>query len=387
VLTKVLTAVMAEAAKQEFLALLSENGVDDRLQKVVITDGYVSLKLFTKCFSTEDKLDRYLSIKLVNQKVLGDSATQEDFDFHPQVGMLRTALEAAQEKVALQKKEAEEPEQRAPEGSQQLQLATLASSMGVHKTVGCEERERLEKAFLAKYGGVALCDTTRPGCVMLWAFKRMKDKDVGLVWLSWSYFKSLDQENFNPQMAAKIIKSLATMGFGSAAIASVGKEPDPGAVQELADFEGGAYRVRAVLELRAVAMAMLDLVDLGAANYYVTSFMNLFTRKYTGISMRAPDLKEAIEADRLAMTAAFQIVNSKTATLTEALKAVASPMGELAVYMGPKPGLLSGGAGKGAVGKDVGRKRKREDTPAAATCWNWRRGKCWYGEKCKFSHR
>jgi hypothetical protein len=380
------------AEQKELMDLLAKHSVPEALQKAVEKAGYNSVGVFAKIFSTEEKLDRWLTKVITKDKVLGD-VEEVDVEFLPAVGFMRVVRDMAAvawesaTAAASKTKSAVVQSDGANGGDSdlctQLVLAKLAETS---KRVGRLERVNLETSFLAKYPGQVLCDSTRPGSTLLWALKRMKDPDVGFTWVSWGAYKSVQDESEAPLEAAKTAKALASLGFGGENLFGLwnGKEETPPSVQEFSD--GGAFKVQSVLTLRAVGMAMLDMCGLAAGMCYVTKFMNLYRARYNGIGMRSPNLKEAMEADRLALTAAFDVANRKGASLDDAVKAVASDMGELSVYMGPKPGTAQGTGVKGD------RKRKAEEAgveqrKSKETCREWKQGRCKRGQRCRYAHQ
>ena len=121
--------------------------------------------------------------------------------------------------------------------------------------------------------------------------------------------------------------------------------------------------------------------------------MNLYLARYATVHMRPPSLAEAIEADRLALTAAYQVANKKECSLGEALLEVADPKGELSVFLGPKNVVVPiKGEGKGKTRKSASDvlpragplKMQKGDKPVV--CRDWAAGKCTWGDRCKFKH-
>ena len=71
------------------------------LAKTVLADGYESAVVFTRCFRTEEQLDKYARGLLLVQKVINvEGLTEDNVMFSPCVGELRGLREAALSQVA-----------------------------------------------------------------------------------------------------------------------------------------------------------------------------------------------------------------------------------------------------------------------------------------------
>ena len=386
-------ALFVFAMDKGMLDAVAAVGVDAKLAVALTQGGYTTVGAFTTCFRSEATLDKWARMQLVTKKVLGVAVDVEEWEFHPSVGSLRALWLQLTEKPIEAGSDTAQPSTALAVLPMEGQLQAFSAMQ--KRTVGMTERLELETAYLAKYPGEVLCDATRPGPTMLWIGKRMKDPEVGYVWIAWVHHKSVEEESADPCKVAREAKALASMGLGCMYLPLGGE-----AKGDEADckFEGGALKMRMSLELRMVAFAMLGLAHLSSLRYYVLRFMSLYMKKYGGVRMRGPNLQEAIEADRLAMTAAFQMVNAKQCTLDEALKDVADAKGELAIFLGPKP--MESGSGqqgqKRAAADAAGGRQAKHVKPYAqwdekasdgkSRCRNWLAGSCARGSSCKFVH-
>ena len=322
---------------------------------------YKKAHLFRSSLKTEALVDVYI------KKLLGSA---EGWEIDPVAGAVRTAWATLQ------------PASAAVAASPLGAADTRPTERKVASAVTALERLETEKEYLAAHSDEVLDDDSRPGLLLLSAIKRQLLRSTGLSWLSWSFVKSLATEKRNASKTLKDIQAFEKLGCLEAASNNTGALVDMHSLSQM-------------LQLRAVAYAMLGMGSLGAWKLYNKRFVALCTAR-TASNQRVPNFREAMEADDIALSAIFDEVNEScflTNKIAEAsdgldacLKRLSKHGGDLDGLLRPRPFFEMPPAGaKRPWENDDGDREKKFRKKGACRFWK-KHGNCRKGENCAFAH-
>ena len=363
-----------DASFKGFLLNLS---VDEKLIKAMADAGYVQPHLFKSTFRNEDRLDAWLKRQLVDKKLFGDTS-EEEWDFHPSVGALRTAWQSISPAKAT-------VNVSAVDGSFSDQGSGVVSTI---------ERLDLERNLLKLFPNEAVTDDLRPGLVLLTIVKRMVRKDSGLQHVPWSKVRSLEQEKDQATQTRKELENLARLGAQTRKeLESLAQMKMLSEVSEAIDdadksaqWQGGAYKMQRMLDVLMFALCTYGIGSLPSWRLFNLRFMSLFL-KTAPKGLRSPNLQETMEAHALVMDAIFDHANRECyvkGDLSKLTETINTKVQQCAAHGGAMDDLMRPRVAEPKRPLPEG--DKEEPPRKKPKCHFFAKGRCKKGRACDFSH-
>ena len=360
----------------------------ERLEKLELaglaTAGYSSAEAFVGACPTEEKLEAFVRHLLVKKQIAGE-ILEDDLEFSPQAGALRSLWKelASEREVAEPRKHSRKAADTSDEEDDSENKAEKAEDK--KKKMPMDKWLECKKTFTRSYPAEVVLPETSPSRELCATVAKMKNKAIGFYWLAWSLVFSAATESLRDQSGGKRKRDIT---------------PFEGDLSGKPDERGDLSAIRLMLELRGKAFAWSGMCHLHSWKTYTEMFMHLYQAKPQFDGERAPCLSEAITADRVAVEAAFALVQEDDWSLDDALKEVAKPRGELFQMLGPRAkSFTKETKGTKGAGKDSKKLALDADSKAIQAkcvklpgkkkqmCFAWAfSNNCSKGDKCRFAH-
>ena len=355
---------------------LQEAGVPGEAAEVVAL-AYASDQLFYHAFRNEDRLD---SSVLVKTKAISQDDTE--WDIHPTVAALR-AIWRSMKSTTSASVPAPAAEKAARDCTALVPFLQASSRMSSGDNAKLVEKDEND------YPGVGVCPMVLPSLQYLQCIKSQCSSQS---W-EWTPWRKIISEAAAVKLHDKKKQSKPSDAWEYVAQwARWGQD-------ELEDVSASPFKVEKLLSVQGHACSMLGCGHPHSWHEYISQFISLYSETPSE-GYRMPNVKEAEEADGLAMGEFFKLL-LKGRKADDALHTVVKERDVLRrlLFCPPKAAKESKGAGKGKEREPLPRKTgKRQWSGQEAAvgdkrpkamylCNGHQTGKCKLGPACKFIHR
>ena len=323
---------------------LTNAGCPDVLRDEIINDGYNTAGLMNFAFRSEEALDRYVETKLTGAGAAAQALalTQLTWATSPAAAAMRQAWWSAH---ALAEQRPAADQVGAPAAAP---ATSWMDSAPVRLTF--EQQRMMKESFRANYPGELLDASTTPG-QRYWAVVHSQVRTPGKYkWVPWNQIVSEKREG--ELLEAKALKTpRSELGMlGAMLFDEIPHIPE-------ADIRASPWWISQLQTVRRNALALAGGAHLANLKKFDARFLSLYTKQYDEASgLRAPNLAEAMAADRDIFEKTFELVNERDWSLDDALHEISEVRSEMSVQLQPRPRPHKGKGKPQESGKGFSRK-------------------------------
>ena len=315
-----------DADDHEFwVQLQTQLGVAPPLQGFLDQCGYKSASLFAFAFSNAQQFEDFLTKAFTTGGLaLALGLEVDGWVWSPQVSCMRRLWHHCTN-MNMQE-EVSPPPAPAP-----AQPSPLDWADQLPPKLQFDAMQKMIRQFKEDYPAELLEKTTLPGD-RLWAkVNQMCTKGGHFVWIPWTHCLSKKQEEeFQEARANKTPRSDAV------SLLQLAWDAPP--CMEESDLRAAPYFIGGLQAVRRNALALCKAAHLGNLKLLDSKMLAKYTATYPAdSSLRAPNLKEFMVAERHVWEECYRLVNEENWTLDEALHELSTVRLDINMWLQPRP--------------------------------------------------
>ncbi|CAE8681276.1 unnamed protein product [Polarella glacialis] len=306
-------------SQSRWAALMSEAGIAQPIADAILTRGYASASLFSYAMTSAAQLENFILEVLVTVEALGNGLTALTVATSPMAAGLRRLWWDA---WALA--------QGAGIPAQTGTIQELAWTDAPPPHLSAEVMRNMKQTFQTNYPGEVIDRDTTPS-VRLWStvYQFLRPENV-IRWLPWTQLVS-------EKKSQEIVEARAHRHARSdlQILTQLCWEDVP--QLDESDLRPNPFFISQLQAIRRNTFALCGGCHMASRKVFDNKFLNHFTKRYSEESgLRAPSLKETMEADRHLLEEVYKLVNDGGWSLDDALHEMTQVRQDMASLMQPR---------------------------------------------------
>ena len=303
--------------------MLSETMVPDSVATYIINKGFSTASLFAYAFLSAQQLEDFIAEMITTD---GNIATELALT---NLNWPTSPCASAIRRVWHEAFSASQQNSYSPGSSHPSQPMEWADSLPPKLTQ--DQIREMQETFERNYPGELLDDDSLPG-TRLWSMVFDQLRPGGKMrWIPWTQILSVRQE-----AEIQAAKSRRAPRSELALLGQLCWDDPPSLSEE--DLRPSPWRIERMMRVRRNAYALSGGCHLHNFKMLDEKVLAMFVKTFPAESgLRAPSLKELIDADKHILSEAFKLVSDRSWALDDALHELSTVRTDLSVWLQPRP--------------------------------------------------